>query len=192
MNDSIFISGYFGDSDQSQLNECRAELENHKISLQIRNLHGVIMHSALDFADFEVIALSYELIKSLCYSGCYDFLKHTVIKLWDTIAENSSNKAPFTIDIEGIPTVNGMENVKCKILGRLSRKEKEIALEKTYELAARIESHQFELLKRSQYYNAFNAHVFSYDSQECSYTEMDIDEEVRKKISEPSKRTSES
>ena len=182
MDNSIFISGCFSDNDQEQLSECCTELENHNVSLKIRNLNGVIMHSALDFADFEAIIFSYELIKTLYYSGCYDVLKFMLLKLWNIIRKDRPGKVPFTIDIEGIPTINGPENIKCKISSPLSKSERKIALEKSFGLAAQIENHQFELLKRSRYYDAFNAHVFAYDEKNCSYTEMDIDEEIQKKL----------
>lgn len=183
MNNSIFISGYFCDNDQDQLNECCTELGKYGISLQVRNLTGTIMHSATDFVDVELIALSYELIKSLYFSGCYDFLKFMLFKLWNTITKGNSDKVPFTIDIKGIPTINGTENVKCKISGPLSKDERKIALEKSFELATQIENHQFELLRRGTYYNLFGAHIFTYDKQSSSYGEMDVDKEIQNKIS---------
>ena len=188
MTENIFISGFFSDNDQEQLSECYTELENHNISLKIRNLNGVIMHSALDFADFEAINFSYELVKSLYYSGCYDFLKFMLLKLWNTIKNGNTSAVPFTIDIEGIPTVNGPENIKCKISGPLSKHEREIALEQSFSLASQIENHQFELLKRGRYYDAFNAHVFAYDEEKCTYAETDIDAEIQKKVNETQER----
>ena len=146
------------------------------------------MHSALDFADFEAIIFSYELVKSLYYSGCYDFLKFMLLKLWNTIKNGKASEVPFTISIEGIPTVNGPENIKCKISGPLSKREREIALEQSFGLAYQIEKHQFELLKRGRYYDAFNAHIFTYDEENCSYTEMDIDAEIQKKVNETQER----
>jgi hypothetical protein len=188
MNESIFISGFFSDNDQKQLSECCTELENYNISLKIRNLNGVIMHSALDFADFEAVIFSYELVKSLYYSGCYDFLKFVLLKLWNIIKNGKASEVPFTIDIEGIPTANGLQNIKCKISGPLSKHEREIALERSFSLASQIENHQFELLKRGRYYDAFNAHVFTYDEKDCSYAEMDIDAEIQKRINETQER----
>ena len=188
MTENIFISGFFSDNDQEQLSECCTELENHNISLKIRNLNGVIMNSALDFADFEAIIFSYELVKSLYYSGCYDFLKFMLLKLWNTIKNGNTSAVPFTIDIEGIPTVNGPENIKCKISGPLSKHEREIALEQSFSLASQIENHQFELLKRGRYYDAFSAHVFAYDEEKCAYAETDIDAEIQKKVNETQER----
>ena len=39
-------------------------------------------------------------------------------------------------------------------------------------------------MKRSIYYNAFNAHVFSYDNEKEFLSEIDIEKEVKKKIEE--------
>lgn len=184
MNNSIFVSGFFSDNDKMQLNECCLELEKHSISLQVRNLNGTIMHSAFDFADVEVIAFSYELAKALYYSGCYDFLKYMILKLWHMVRRDTPNRVPFTIDIEGVPTINGPENLKFKISGSLSEDEKMLALEKSFELASQIEKHQAELLEKSLYNDAFNAHVFAFNQQDSFYTEIDIAKEVQKKIAE--------
>ena len=91
---------------------------------------------------------------------------------------------PFTLSISGIPSITGTENIKCKISGPLSDDAKEIAILKGYELASKIEEHQYQLLEKDIYYTAVNAHLFRYDSERETYSEMDIAAEVRKKQEE--------
>ena len=183
-NNGIYISGYFDDEDLEVLNEYEKELADMNVSLFKRNLKGGIYNSALDFADLEVLMFSYELIKSFVFSGSYDIIKHIILKLWDTTKKFCGEKLPFTVGLSGIPTINGTENIKCKIYGWLSKKQKEKVIEKTFELAKQIEEHQYELMKRSIYYNAFNSHVFSYDNEKEVLSEIDIEKEVKKKIEE--------
>lgn len=180
-NSSIYVAGFFCDEDKTSLDELYKELREDDISLIGRNLSGGIYNSALDFADLEVIAFSFELLKNFIISGGYDVLKHYILRFWKIIQKDRSGKVPFTISIEGIPTLNGTENVKCKISGLLSKNQKEQAVIKTFELAKQIEAHQYELLKRSQYYNVFNAHIFSFDPETDSMSEIDIEKEIIKK-----------
>jgi len=189
MDNKVFISGFFSESDQAVLDKYCTELEEKNIILQVRNLSGTFMNSALDFTSVEVVMFSYELIKSFVSSGAYDIFKHYILNLWKITRKNETSQVPFTMTITGIPTIYGPENIECKISEPLTSEEKEIAIGKQYELAKQIENHQFELLKRSQYYDAFGAHVFRYDSQSCSFAEINIAEEIRKKIDEGKDKT---
>ncbi len=180
-NSSIYVAGFFNDEDKTLLDELYKKLCKNDISLIGRNLSGGIYNSALDFVDLEIIAFSFELLKNFIYSGGYDILKYYILRLWQTIQKGRSGRVPFTISIEGIPTLSGPENIKCKVSGTLSNKQKEQAFIKTVELAKQIETHQYELLKRSQYYNAFNAHVFLFDPEDNSMSEIDIEKEIVKK-----------
>lgn len=180
---NIFISGFFTDDDIQEISAIDTEINKRGITLEKHNLTGSIFHSALDFIDLEKISISYELVTALIYSGCYDFLKSLMLKLWYVAKKNDSEKVPFTVEIDGIPINNTSENIKCKIYGKLSQKQKDTIIDNAFGLAKQIENHQYELLSRSPYYNAFNAHVFKYDSETDSFTEIDLNEEVRKKTS---------
>lgn len=186
MNNTIFVSGFFNDSDLQDLNELKEELSEYEIALRMRNLLGGIYNSALDFADLEIIAFAYEMMKQFIYSGGYDVLKYFIVNIWYKI--NKSKNVPFTIGINGIPTVNGPENIKCKISEQLSKKQREIVIDRTFELAKQIEEHQFELQKRSLYYDAFDAHLFRFDSTDETLKAIDVADEVRKKTQRDSKQ----
>lgn len=178
--DSIYISGYFCEEKEKNIEECEKQLQDMNVVLYKHDLSGEIYHSALDFMDLEMVAFSYELLRNFIASGSYDIFKSIVLKLWINIKDKSTNKVPFTISIDGIPTISGIENIKCKIVGSLTKKQKEKIIDQTFELAKQIEKHQFELLEKSRFYDAFNAHVFKYDSAEELLTEVDIEEEVKK------------
>lgn len=178
--DSIYISGCFCEENEKNIEECEKQLQDINVALCKHDLSGEIYHSALDFMDLEMVAFSYELLRNFISSGSYDLFKSIVLKLWVNIRDKSSNKVPFTISIDGIPTIRGIENIKCKIEGSLTRKQKEKIIVQTFELAKQIEKHQFKLLERGRFYDAFNAHVFKYDSAEQLLTEVDIEEEIKK------------
>lgn len=177
-NNSIYIAGFFIESDKSLLNELCEDLQKNNISLSVRNLSGSIYNAALDFIDLEIITISFELLKTFIFSGGYDMLKFFILKLWRIAKKDKTSRVPFTFSIEGIPTLNGNENIKCKVSEPLSKEQREQVVDKVVELAERIEKHQFELLKRSQYFNAFNAHIFSFDPDNGSLSEVDITKEI--------------
>lgn len=176
----IYISGCFSDEDHSTLDEIKEELNKANIQLHCRNLSGTIMHSALDFIDIDMVALGWEFVQAMAFSGSFELLKLIVKKLWKLISKDRNTPVPFTFSISGIPSITGTENIKCKISGPLSDEAKEIAIQKGFELASQIEKHQFELLERDLYYPAVNAHLFRYDSEKTSYDEIDISAEVKK------------
>ena len=179
----IYISGYFSDEDHSALDEIKEELNKANIQLHCRNLSGTIMHSALDFIDIDMVALGWEFVQAMAFSGSFELLKLIVKKLWKLITKDRNTPVPFTFSISGIPSITGTENIKCKISGPLSDEAKELAIRKGFELAAQVEQHQFELLERDIYYPAFNAHLFRYDPEREAYEEIDIAQEVKKKQS---------
>ena len=178
MNNKIFISGCFSVSDQAVLDKYRSDLAERDIILQVRNLSGSLMHSAFDFANIDAVAFAYELIQSFVISGAYDVFKQYILYFWNIIKKDNTSAVPFTMTITGIPTINGPENIECQISEPLTTEEKELVIKEEYELARQIENHQFELLKRSQYYDALN--VFRFDSQSRSFVEKNIAEEMRK------------
>ena len=180
----IYISGFFTDDDINEISAIEAEINKRGITLGKRNLTGSMFHSALDFADLEILALSYEFAVAIIHSGCYDFLKSLILKLWNISQKDNLEKIPFTIEIDGIPYYKSSENIKCKVYGKLSKKQKDAIIDNTFNLAKQVENHQHELLARTPYYNAFNAHVFKYDSETDTFTEIDLNEEVRKKTIE--------
>ena len=140
-----------------------------------------MMQSAFDFADFELIAVAYEVLQQFILNGGYDVTKYFFKKLWWNITKNRESNIPFTISIEGIPTTNGTETIKCKTQGQLSDEQKDKVLDKTFSLASQIEMHQYQLMEKNQYYAALGGHLFRYDLSDEELHEIDIDAEVKKK-----------
>ena len=147
-------------------------------------LPNTIMQSAFDFADFELIAVAYEVLQQFILNGGYDVTKYFFKKLWWNITKNRESNIPFTISIEGIPTTNGSETIKCKTQGQLSDEQKEKVLDKTFSLASQIEKHQYQLMEKNQYYAALSGHLFRYDLSDEELHEIDIVAEVKKKSEE--------
>lgn len=181
MNNTIYVSGYFCNDDIKLLNDYQTELRKENIALTYRNLSNTIMHSALDFADIELISFSYELIRTFVINGGYDVFKHIIAKLWSFTYQRTKSKTVFTIEIKGIPTYDNEENIKCKVSGELSEELKKEVIDKAFNLANKIADNEYELLERSKYYDAFNAHIFALDNEKFTLSEIDIDEEVRKR-----------
>lgn len=180
----IYISGYFTEEDHRILDELKNELEENGIKLRCRDLTGSMMQSALDFIDIDLVELGWEFIKALAIKGGTGLVIFWIKKLWKLITKDRETPVPFTLSISGIPSITGTENIKCKISGPLSDDAKEIAILKGYELASKIEEHQYQLLEKDIYYTAVNAHLFRYDPERETYSEMDIAAEVRKKQEE--------
>ena len=136
MNNAIYISGYLNDNEMIELRDIEKNLLNNHTSLSVRNLKGCIMHSALDFADLELILFSYELFKHFILSGSYDVLKYYVVQIWEKI--HKTEKVPFTIGVEDIPIGNAHENIKVKIDGKLTKKQKETVIDRTFDMLNRL------------------------------------------------------
>ncbi len=179
--DGIYISGYFTDDDNTMLKQYEDELRSKGVPLHIRNLSGTIMQASFDFVDVEVIAIAYSVLQQFIINGGYDITKYFLKKLWFNITKDRESNIPFTISIEGIPTTNGAETIKCKTLGKISDEDKDKILEKTFDLASQIENHQYQLMNKNQFYNALNGHVFKYDNNDESLHEVDVEKELRKR-----------
>lgn len=179
MNNRIYISGYFEDFEKIELKDIEQKLSMHQISLSVRNLKGYLMHSALDFADYELIMFSYELIKTFLLSGSYDILKYFLIQLWEKVSK--SEKIPFTIGIENIPINNSHENIKIKIDGNLSKHQKELVINRAFDVVDNLISNDFKLKEKSRFYDAFNAHLLKYSLTEDTFEEIDIEKEILNK-----------
>lgn len=164
---------------KNELKEIEQKLSIHQTSLSVRNLKGCLMQSALDFTDYELIMFPYELIKTFLLSGSYDILKHFLIQLWEKVRK--SEKIPFTIGIENIPINNSHENIKIKIDGKLSKQQKELVINRAFDVVDNLISNDFELKEKSRFYDAFNAHLLKYNLTEDSFEEIDIEKEILNK-----------
>lgn len=176
--DGIYISGYFKKEDYNILDDYANQLHSKKIPFYVQNLYGTMMQSAFDFADFEFIAISYTVLQQFILNGGYDLTKYFFLKLWRFIKKDNQNKIPFTISIERIPTKNGYENIKCKINGQISDDIKMKAIEKTFELASQVENNQ--ILSKDRDYYALEGHLFRYNSENNTFSKINIEDEVKK------------
>lgn len=68
--DGLYISGYFSDNDNSMLSAYADELKGKGFRFYVRNLSGTMMQSAFDFADFELIAVAYEVLQPYLRGQC--------------------------------------------------------------------------------------------------------------------------
>lgn len=158
------------------------ELQKYHIILKTRDLNGSIMNAALDFVDYDFLVLGYDLLQNIIFSGCYDIIKNILVNIWSSIRVHNSN-IPFTIKINGIPTDKGSENISCKVEGSLTRKQKGEVIAKTFDLANSISNNHFILKERGKFYDAFGAHVLRINPDDFSFSEIDIEEEIRKESS---------
>lgn len=176
----LYVAGYFDDERTRELTEYAKKLEKENVILSSHNLSDEMYQSVFDFMDLEKISFGYEVVRTFIYSGAYDVFKYWILKLWNILQNKDISLCPFTIEIKGIPTLNGTDNIKCKITGELSEEQKTDVIDKTFALTKQITDNQFQLMEKSVYYDAFNAHIFKYDLQKKEYVEMDILKEVEK------------
>ena len=179
--DGLYISGYFSDQDKAMLDCYADELESKSVPFYVRNLSNTTILAAFDYVDFEIISIAYEVLHQFIISGGYDLTKFFFKRLWWNITKGRESDTPFTISIEGIPTVTGPTTIKCKTEGRFSDQDKDKALDKTFTLAFQIENHQYQLMEKNQYYDALGGHLFRYDADNEELHEIDVAEELKKK-----------
>lgn len=182
LNKAIGIKYFSGSCDYKLLLECETILGKYNISILKIDMQNKLLNSALDFTDLDLIAIGYILLQNILISGSYDVFKSVIQNLWTSITNKSSSKIPFTIRISGIPTLDGSENIACKVYGNTTKKQKDQIIEKTFELAHNISDNQVKLMERSMFYNSFGAHVFRIDADKLELSEIDIEKEIRKKV----------
>lgn len=180
----IYAKGFLNQESLKELACIRNEMEREGLRLEQRDMTGSIYNSALDFTDLDLIAISTQCIQSIISSGLYDVLKTWLVRLWNAMRGDSQSKVPFTIVVDGVPTINGPETIKVKIPDGLSNSEKKYVIDKTFDLAEKIAQNQVELLKLGKYYTWFNGHVFYYEPTEKRIQEIDVEAEVKKKMEE--------
>ncbi len=181
---AILIRYHSNKCDDKLLFECDEELNKQGIRLCKLDLKDTILHAALDFIDLDFIAINYLIIQNYMINGSYDLFKYTMLKLWSSIRPHDIKDVPFTLRINGIPTINGPENISCKVCGPISEDQKNNIINKSFELAKSISDNNVKLLERSAFYNAFDAHIFNIDPISLDESEIDIEAEVRKRTKE--------
>ena len=181
MKEEAILIRYYSDAcDEKILNECEEELHERDIKLLRIDLKGGIYCAALDFVDLDFIAISYLILQNAMASGSYDLFKYSILKLWASIRLHDIKEVPFTIRINGISTIKGPENISCKITGAVSEDQKNNIINKTFELANNISDNNMKLLEKSIFYSDFG-HVFNINSETIEASEIDIEEEIRRK-----------
>ena len=177
----IYIRYYSTNYDYALLHEYEEQLQQYEIQLAKEDLHGKIICGELDFISLDLIIFSYSLIQDLMIAGTYDVLKMILRNIWTSIRPSGNKHVPFTIELVGIPTISGSENISCKISGDVYESQKEKVVDEIYKLANNICNNTFELQKKSIYYDVFGAHIFNIGSETLEPVEIDIESEIRKK-----------
>lgn len=157
--------------------ECVCELQNYGIEVSMNDNSDVCVSYCGNFHSSIAIVILHELFKTVILSGCYDAFKVIVKNLWSSIFNQSKEyQESFTISIENIPTINGPENIRCKINGDINSEQKSDAIDKFFDLAMKIEENQYKLKEGSCKFRGPNGYVFRYYSKDGNIYEM-TDEE---------------
>lgn len=177
-----FVIRYHSDyCDNTLLQKCETLLEEYQIQYKKIDLKGYIVNGALDFVDYDLIAISYTILQSFFLSGLYDVLKQIFINLWTSIRPEKVNRVPWTFRIEGIPTVGGKKNIAIKVTGHLNNEQKKLIINRVFDLANNIQNNSYRLKRQDKYYDIFNAHVININPETLEVQEINIEEELRKK-----------
>lgn len=182
-NNTIYVSGFFSEDELAEIDLIRKDYHDSSFDIKVTNLSGEALQSIFEYCDLELIAIPYTLLLGIISNGMYDSIKQCFLRLWSQIKHkgNMKQEMPLTIKIEGIPTINGPETIRCKIPGNLSIEARESAIEKTFALAKQIEKHQFELQKLRL--TTLEGHFIRYDDSKEVFYEIDPLEEVHQKMS---------
>lgn len=176
MNNVIRFHGFLDNTNKDVLRLEKEKLEQLGFQVSVYNRNGELYNSIFEFMDVNIVSIGFELLKNIIYSGLYDIFKNYILTCWNSTSKNADKY--FTIEIEDIFTINGKENIKCKVNSPLTEKERELFIKETFRLANNIVNNKVNLLERSKYYDAFNAHVFEYNGSE-KFSEMDIEQKVK-------------
>ena len=178
---AIYVAGFFDGYCKAELESIQGEIERQGLVLYNRDLTGRIFNSALDFTDLDLIGFSYELLKNMINSGAYDLFKFWLFRMFKAVRGYGKYRVPFTIEISGVPTVYGPENIKVKISDELSDDERKYVIDRTLDLAEKISNNQIKLMRQGRFQSWFGGRIFFYDPQTSGLSEIDVDEEIRKK-----------
>lgn len=176
MNNVIKFHGFLDNTNKDVLKLEKEKLEQLGFQVSVYNCDGELYNSVFDFMDVNIVSIGFELLKTIIYNGLYDILKNYILTCWNSTSKNTDKY--FTIEIEDILTINGKENIKCKVNSPLTEKERELFIKETFGLVNNIVNNNVNLLERSKYYDAFNAHVFEYNENE-KFSEMDVEQRVK-------------
>ena len=178
----VLITGFFTEKDCVSIREYSEEIKSYGIGIAIQNWASKPLQASFDYMNVQGLTFVYELLSAIVLNGCYDVLKAFFLRIWRIHRKRTPQNAsiPFTISIENIPTVSGPTTINCKINGDLPESERAIVIDKTIQLAEKIEKHQFQLLKT--YYTERTGHLFRYDPNDKQYQEVDFYAEVLDKI----------
>ena len=179
-NNIIYVAGLFDSESVKTLDDIEKSLFKCGIILKTHNRNGEIYQSVEELMDLYVIQFAYELFQTFILNGSYDIFKYYILQLFNIIQQKKIDRHHTTLEIEGIPTINGSETIKCKVSGSLSKKQKEKFIEKSFELANQVANSQVSLLEKNQFFNAINGHVFKYGVDSEELNEVDIADEIKK------------
>lgn len=194
---SIGITYFAEEKTENEILHCENELRKVGITLQKINLSGTIFNSAFDFAGLDsIIISSVLLLQQLATSATYDLLKATFVKLWSAMRNANINQSlvstssvkplsqiPFCIKGRGIPTPAGVRNITFTISGDLSEEDKTLAISRIFDVVQQVAVGSRKLNETTKIHEAFDgANLMKIDPHNLSISEIDIDEELNKKI----------
>lgn len=194
---SIGITYFAEEKTESEILHCENELRKVGITLQKINLSGTIFNSAFDFSGLDsIIISSVLLLQQLATSATYDLLKAAFVKLWSAMRNANINQSlvstssvkplsqiPFCIKVRGIPTPAGVRNITFTISGDLSEEDKTLAISRIFDVVQQVAGGSRILNETTRIHEAFDgANLMKIDPHNLSISEIDIDEELNKKI----------
>lgn len=178
---SIHIAGFFSKSDISELGYLEKELQQQGISLSVRCLQPAFINGVIDLLDFDIISLSFVVLNQFFINSGYDLTKHFILKLWKYTSKPQNSQTPFTLEISGIPTINGPENLKFKVLGELSDEIKLKIINEAFNTTNKITRNQYLLMEKNVFHSTTKGYVFRYNKETEQFLEVDFLKEIEDK-----------
>lgn len=165
-------------TDIKEMLECEKQLEELGFEIKKEDCNGQYPCSVLDLFPVEYLQIGFPtLISIMVQPAAYDITKALFVKLWSSVfklGERSKSHKTFTIEIDGIPTCG---KVRCQVDGTISKKQKELVINKCFELPKQIMENQFHLENRNNTYEAYHSHYVRVNPDNGEIKEIDIKRE---------------
>ncbi len=168
-------------TDIEEMLECEKQLEELGFEIEKKDCNGQYPCSLLDLFPVEYLQIGFPtLLSIMAQPAAYDITKALFVKLWSSafkLGKRSKWHKTFTIEIDGIPIGDGTSKIRCQVDGTISKKQKELVINKCFELPKQIIEKEFYLENKNDTYEIYHSHYVRINPDNGEIKEIDIKRE---------------